>query len=111
MTGDALQDLQSATRVALASSAFSRSELVAWHRASGEIDQALTCCSPGASRASLMMAQRHLRCAVGEMYSSEREGLAADQDDAFALARAAATTALFDLASRIASLPHHSSAE
>ena len=50
-----------------------------------------------------MAAQRHLRCAISEMYVSGREGLAADQDDAFALARVAATAALFDLASRIAS--------
>lgn len=101
---EALRGLQSATRAALDASAHSQVELECWHRAADEIDKALECCVSEPSRGTLIKAQRHLREAVAEMYRSESDGLTDDQNDAFAVARAAATEALFEVASRLASV-------
>lgn len=106
MADEALRHLQHATRVALDASAHSQAELDCWHRAADHIDKALKCCSSESSRQAFIKAQRHLRDAVAEMYRAERDGLTAAQNDAFALARSAATAALFELASRLASAPY-----
>jgi hypothetical protein len=105
MADEALRHLQHATRVALDASAHSPAELGCWQRAASEIDKALECCSSEISREGLIRARRHLRDAVTEMYRSERDRLTPEQNDAFALARAAATAALFELATRLAAAP------
>ena len=111
MTNEALVQLQFATRVAIDASAHAEAEIGPWQRAAGHIDEAVDCCSGKISRESLIKAQRHLRAAVAEMYRGDRAGLTPEQNDHFALARSAATSALFELASALASAPERSSAD
>jgi hypothetical protein len=110
MMKESLRLLQLSARAALDVCADSKEYFGDWHLAATEIDRAIECCSSDISRDSLLEAQRHLRIAVTGMYPVTGDGRTVDQHDIFALARSAATAALFELAYEIVAPPGASSA-